>query len=668
MRKKLSFLKLLMVCMALVLMVSCTNSNSKTVLSPNHQVQATINIAGGIKYSLAFNNDTIIDHSSIKWVLKGGKNLENFEVLKTEEETVNNEWDAVWGKRKKVTNNYNQLKIYLRELNTGILLNLYIRAYNDGLGIRYGFPEQQNLKSFELAQEKTQFAFTANHQVWRADYKCYKSSQEQEFLNKRLSTITPKQFIGMPLLVKVNENAYAAITEADLTNWSGAFLRSGSLKNTMVTELTPHTQDTSIAVKRNTPALSPWRVVMVAKQPGGLIESDLIANLNDPVALDDYSWIKPGTTAWDWWWSNRYAPSVNFEVGPNQETMKYFIDFAAKMQWDYQLVDWQWYGHPFLEEGSHNAPNPNVDITTCTDVIDIPSLVEYADKKNVKLIIWLHWWHLNRQMDEAMALYEKWGVSGIKIDFMDRQDQEMVNFYHKVVKKAAEHKLLVDFHGAYKPTGVSRTYPNMITREGVMGNEYTKWSNRITPEHNVTLPFTRGLLGEMDYTPVAFRNVTPDEFVPEFEAEGGSPRVQTTRCHQLAMPVVYESALAIFCDSPDNYDLGTGLEFLKAIPTTWDDTKVLNASVGDYITIARKSGTTWYVGGMTDATERTMNIDLDFLSEGEYNVTLFQDADDANKVPANAVKKEMKVTSKNNISVNLAKGGGFAAVFNKIDD
>ncbi|UZR97504.1 glycoside hydrolase family 97 protein [Chondrinema litorale] len=653
---------------AVLLITSCETQTAKKdiqVSSPDKNVQATIDVKNGLQYAVVFNNDTIIEQSAIDLDLKEFGTLSNFEVVNSTTNTVDDTWSRVWGKRKKVKNNYNELHIQLKEQASSILVDLYVRAYNDGIGIRYGFPEQEKMKSFELAKEKTQFKFTEDHTVWRADYQTYKSSQETEFLNAKLSDIKPSQLIGMPLLVQAKDKAYAVITEANLTDWSGAFLRStDSLKNTMVTELAPLPNDTLIAVKRNTPAVSPWRVVMLAENPGELVESDIIQNLNDPIAIEDASWIQPGVSAWDWWWSNKYAPSANFELGPNQETMKYFIDFAAEMGWEYQIVDWQWYGEPFDETGGRS--NPNVDITTPIEGINIEELVKYANSKNVKIIVWGHWESLKNQLDEALATYEKWGVSGIKIDFMDRQDQEMVNYYHTVVKKAAEHHLVVDFHGAYKPTGFSRTYPNLITREGVMGNEYSKWSDRVTPEHNVTLPFTRGLLGEMDYTPVAFRNVTPENFVLESDAADHSPMVQSTRCHQLAMPVVYESAFGVFCDSPDNYRKGIGLEFLQAVPTTWDESKVLNAAVGDYITVARKSGDTWFIGSMTDATERELNIDLSFLEDGNYKVILFQDDEDANEYPDHAVRKVLTVKNTDQLNVKLAQGGGFAAILKKM--
>lgn len=651
---------LVFLCLALVgLNFSCQSKQNPVVQSPDQAIVAEVSLQNGLHYSVLFKQDTLLSKSGVHLRLKDGTVLEQFKLIASNQTAVNEQWERVWGKRKLVQDHYNELKLQLEELNSGIKVDLYVRAYNDGLGIRYAFPEQSALNRIELAEELTEFSFAEDPTVWAADYVTYVSSQEQEFNKMSLSEITPSQLIGMPMLVELKDKAFVAITEANLTDWAGAFLRKSAEKaNTTVTDLVPLPADSSLAVLRDTPALSPWRVLLIAEDPGKLLESDLIANFNDPIAIDDPSWITPGASAWDWWWSNKYAPAANFDLGPNQETMKYFIDFAAEMGWEYQIVDWQWYGEPFAPDGT---ANPDVDITTCIDGIDVPELVKYANSKHVKLIVWGHWQSLQKQLDEALATYEKWGVSGIKIDFMDRQDQEMVNFYHQVVEKAAQHKLLVDFHGAYKPTGFSRTYPNLITREGVMGNEYNKWSKRVTPEHNVTLPFTRGLLGEMDYTPVAFRNVCPDEFVLEGESKDGSPMVQTTRCQQLAMPVVFESALTVFCDSPDNYRQGIGLDFLTDFPTSWDDSRVLNASVGRFITVARKIGSSWYLGGMTNSEARELTIDLSFLDAGEYLLTLYKDAPDANENPSKAIREERIVTSQEQLKIWMAQGGGFAA-------
>lgn len=340
--------------------------------------------------------------------------------------------------------------------------------------------------------------------------------------------------------------------------------------------------------------------------------------------------------------------------------MKYFIDFAARMGWQYQLVDWQWYGPPFKEDGSFNL---DADITKQIPDIDIPELVQYASEKNVKIILWLLWPNADKQMEEAFALYEKWGVAGVKIDFMDRNDQEMVNFYHRVAKTAAKHHLVVDFHGAYVPDGFSRTYPNLITREGVLGNEYNKWSNRITPLHCLTLPFTRMLAGEMDFTPGGFLNDQPDQF----KVVGGdspAPHVMGTRCFQLAMMVVYESAFQVFCESPYNVRNQPGSDFLKGIPTTWDETKVLEGMPGENIVVARRSGDTWYLGGMS-LNKRKYNITPDFLSTGDYQAIMWSDAPDGDKNPRKLVRKEITVNSQTPISISVAPNGGFVAVLKR---
>jgi alpha-glucosidase len=369
----------------------------------------------------------------------------------------------------------------------------------------------------------TSFRFSSNHKVWAADYKSYASHQEEEFNSMFLEEITPEHVIGLPLLVKIDNKCYAAITEADLTDWAGMYLKKRNRGNSLSFEadLSPLPENPKEKVKILPGSWSPWRVVMLGDSPGALIESEIVNNLNDPCEIKDPSWIVPGISAWDHWWSG--------EVNMNTGTIKDYIQLAADMGWEYMLIDWHWYGPPFTTDGEFRA-DPDADITTVNPEVNMPEVLEFARNKDVKLILWLLWDHVEKQLDEAFALYESWGISGVKIDFMARDDQEMVNWYHKVVKKAAEHKLVVDFHGAYKPTGWSRTYPNLMTREGVLGNEYSKWSSRITPEHNVTLPYTRMLAGHMDYTPGGFLNVTPKDF-----RTGKPAQVMTTRAHQLAM-------------------------------------------------------------------------------------------------------------------------------------
>ncbi len=441
-----------------------------------------------------------------------------------------------------------------------------------------------------------------------------------------------------------------AITEANLDDWAGMYLSgAGSCPNALVTTLSPRPDEPGVLVRSRAPRYSPWRVLMVGQRPGDLIESNLVLNLSEPCTLQDTSWIKPGKSAWDRWWSGSYAPDVNFPVGMNTASMNYFTQFAADMGWEYVLVDWTWYGDPLI---------PNADITKSVPEVDLPAIIQYAHQRKVGVLIWLRWNHVARQMEEAFPLYEKWGISGVKIDFMDRDDQEMVNFYQQVVKKAAQHHLLVDFHGAYKPTGLQRTYPNLVTREGVMGNEYNKWSNRVTPEHKLTLPFTRMLAGPMDFTPGGFRHASK----ATFRAQDVAPFVMGTRAQELAMLVVYESPLQVLCDSPYNYRGQPGLEFYRIVPTTWDETKVLNGQVGEFITMARKSGNRWFVGAMNDSKARTVEVPLSFLESGRFTLQFFADAADAADFPDRIATGNRQVSNSDRLSISLAPGGGYAAV------
>ncbi|MCF8364593.1 MAG: glycoside hydrolase family 97 catalytic domain-containing protein, partial [Bacteroidales bacterium] len=355
-------------------------------------------------------------------------------------------------------------------------------------------------------------------------------------------------------------------------------------------------------------------------------------------------WIKPGKVAWDWFNAlNIYG--VDFESGLNTDTYKYYIDFASKFEIPYIILDEGW--------------SDTEDLFSVNPDIDLPGLFSYAESKNVGIILWVVWNTLDRQLAEALEKFEAWGVKGIKVDFMQRDDQIMVNYYEKIAVEAANHHLIVDFHGSYKPTGLCRTYPNVITREGVHGLENNKWAESVTPEHNVTLPFTRMLAGPMDYTPGAMINCTEKQFKPIFSR----PMSQGTRCHQLAMYVIYESPLQMLADSPSNYyKEPETMKFLKQIPVTWDETKVLDAKIGDYIIIARQKNNKWYLGAMTDWIPRDFEIDLSFLDDGEKQITIWKDGVNADKNPLDLKTVKSTVVKNEKIKIQLASGGGWVAV------
>lgn len=389
--------------------------------------------------------------------------------------------------------------------------------------------------------------------------------------------------------------------------------------------------------------MSPWRVILLSDTPVGLIENTLVTSLNPP-AQGDFSWVKPGKTAWDWW----NGPSLKgvAKPGMNNETMQRFIDFAGNSGLQYMLIDDGWY----VNSGTGGRLLPGSDNLKPIADIDLPGLVRYAADRKVGIWLWVHWKLLDTNMEASLRYYESLGIKGIKADFMDRDDQDMVAFYHRLAKATAAHHLMLDLHGAYRPTGLIRTYPNYVTQEGVLGAEYNKWTRRITARHNVTLPFTRMLLGPMDYTPGGFRNATP----ASFRIEAMSPMVQTTRGQSLAMYVVFDSPFQGVSDSPDNYAGQSGFDFIQDVPSSWDETRAISGAVGEHIALARRSGKNWYVGAMTNESARDMAIPLKFLGKGRFEATIWQDGAAVDRV----TKSTQAAVASDIITVKLAPSGG----------
>ncbi|MGH9941178.1 MAG: glycoside hydrolase family 97 catalytic domain-containing protein, partial [Pyrinomonadaceae bacterium] len=478
---------------------------------------------------------------------------------------------------------------------------------------------------------------------------------EKEFDKITLSRIKPGAKIGLPLVMQTIEGPTLAIAEADLKDYAGMYLHGlEGAPNSLVSRLSPFGgKEEGSAVRASAPHASPWRVVMIGDAPGRLIESTLLLNLNDPNAIRDPSWIKPGKAAWDWWSGQTAAGGVSFKTGMNDATMKHYIDFASEFGLEYMLVDAGWYTPKAYGEDA----DTKADITKSVPEIDLPGLVAYARARQVGLILWLHWITARDQMDTAFPFYERLGVKGVKVDFMDRDDQEMVRFYQRILRKAAEHHLIVDLHGAYKPTGLIRTYPNYLTQEGVLGAEYNKWVARITPTHNLTLPFTRMLTGPMDYTPGGFRNVTREQFT----ARDSAPLVMSTRAHQLAMYVVYDSPLQMVSDYPGAYRGEPGADFLRVVPTSWDETRVLEGRIGEFIVVARRRGREWFVGAMTNESGRTLRLPLGFLKRGAYLITEYADGRDAAANPRQVSAATKSVRASETLTLRLAPSGGYAA-------
>jgi alpha-glucosidase len=617
-----------------------------TVVSPDKKVEIKVSVGESISYSVFFNGKTVLLESPIGFEFKKSPPLgADMKVVHAEPTEIKETWKPVLKRKSEVLNHCNQLKLLLVETRfPSRKINLTFRAYNDGIAFRTEFLGKQKAHQFTITDETTSFIFPGDISCWAANHKGYGSHQENEYFERKLSDLKDEWVIGLPMTAKIDEQCYVAITEANLTDFAGMYLKTVSEKNKIgvKAQLAPmpgqNENDDKVTLKL--PHKTPWRVLMIGETPGDLVESEIITNLNEPCAIEDPSWIKPGISAWDHWWSGR--------VKMDTETINKYIDLASDMGWPYQLIDWQWYG---------NYNTPESDITTVNEAVDLPEVLAYAKKKGVKCWLWLYWSDVdNTDFEKACALYQEWGIAGIKIDFMARDDQEMVNWYHNIVKVAAKYQLMVDFHGAYKPTGIRRTYPNLMTREGVLGNEYNKWSLRVTPEHCLTLPFTRMLAGPMDFTPGGFRNRSGESYANELPSN-----VLGTRCFQLAEFVVFDSPYQVACDHPDQYKDQKGIEFLKEVKTVWDDTKVLNGQIGEYITMARRSGNDWFIGSMTNSFPRELEMRLDFLESGKYKMISFSDDTSPEVKATNLVKAETIVRKGDLVKIDMAAGGGFAA-------
>ncbi|HWT51406.1 MAG TPA: glycoside hydrolase family 97 protein, partial [Caulobacter sp.] len=570
--------------------------------SPGGQTEIRVSDADGqASFAVKYRGETLITPSPLGLSLdKGGALSRNLKIVSAETRKVDQSYDLVVGKARTVRDRFTETTVDFAE-TTGPQRRLRViaRAYDDGVAFRYVLPDQPSLAGVAVRDEATRFDFAADAPCWALNLGRFGTSHEGEYDPIQARSFRASALYELPVVCQTPKAAFA-IAEADLKNWAGLYLTGrGDGGLGLQTKLSPRLDDPSKAVltRIGTDAVSPWRVVMLGDTPGDLVGSNLMTSLNPPMTLADTSWIKPGKAAWDWWNGSKVEGVPN--PGMNDATMKRFIDFAHDAKLDYMLIDEGWY------VGSSEAPvmTPGVDVTRTVPAINIPELVAYGRERGVGIMLWLNWKPLEAQMDEALAAYEKWGVKGIKVDFMDRDDQQIVDFYHRLLTKAGEHHLMVDLHGAYAPRGLIRTYPHYMTQEGVLGAEYNKWSRRITATHNLTLPFTRMLLGPMDYTPGGFRNVRPADFKNQFVL----PTVQTTRGQALAMYVVYDSPLSMVSDSPITYAASpAGLDFVSAVPTSWDETRVLSGEIGQSIVVARRKGAEWWVGAMTNETGRTV--------------------------------------------------------------
>ena len=610
-------------------------------------------------YKVSYKGKPILRYSGLQFnFLEGGKFPVNLKSAKPVYTQKIESYELVVGKNKKITSRYTQMVVAMEE-NTGLKrkINLVVRVFNDGIGFRFEFPEQE-WKSYTLTNEQTEFNIDGNPIVRSLLLPNYTTSHEGEYSVLPLNNIKNDTLMDVPTLFELENGNFVAITEAALSNYAGMYLvrKNGKL----VSSLSPLPGQTEVKVKASIPHQTPWRVLMINDRIGALIESNILTNLNEPCKISDVSWIKPGKTTWPWWNGN-ITPDTNWTPGNNFETNKYYIDFCANNHLEYHSVV-EYGGHEWYKsDGENFFPGPNTDVTKPVPGLNMQQICDYGKQKGVGIRVWVHWQALYPKLEAAFTQFEKWGISGLMVDFMDRDDQEMVNMQEEILRRAAAHKLHIQFHGAYKPTGMHRTWPNEFTREGAMNYEYDKWSDLMTPDHDINIPFTRMLAGSTDYHLGGFRAVPKSKFKIQYSR----PLVMATRAHMLAMYVVLENYLGMVCDYPDAYIGQPGFDFIQQVPTTWDETKVIDAKVGEWICIARRKGEQWFIGSITNSTSREINLHLDFLTSGESEATIYADATDTNENPNHLKISTIPVKQGDIIKLKLESGGGGAIVIRR---
>ena len=768
--------------------VSASAEPTAGVISPDGSLAVTVDVQGPLTYQVQLDGKPLLAPSRLGLAFGDGLKLgEQVQLLGVEQRTSDTWWRNDFGKSSKVRDHFNETRIHFKEIRPApaspVLFDVVVRAYDDGVALRYDLPAQKDLSAFTLTTDQTTFTFPQDARALGGRWAKYFG--EVQYPETRLAAL-PDSKMCLPVVAQT-DHATVAIAEADVRDWAGMFIKGHKQQNAplfssatltgqspplvidvdvsklpdLVLETTEaddgYTNDHTVwadaslvradgsevslssltpvaatqgygklqknltvngkpitlrgkiyaqglgthsasrikyALKTEgspfvrfkavvgiddatsgkgsavfrvantvhsgpvtlgaelasnvvsaTPRQSPWRVLLVGRNPGTLIESNIMVYLATPSQIADTSWIRPGIMAWDKWWSiNGYG---------NMASNKEYIDLASEMGWPYMQVDWGWCD-PVMPGVVPHDPNAELKVN---GTIDLPALFAYAGQKNVKLMLWLHYNNVNRiGIDKTLATVKKWGAAGVKIDFMDRSDQDIVKWYEEVLASAAKHQLVVNFHGAYTPTGLARTWPNYITQEAILGNEYNKMGGYCDPKHHITLPFTRNLLGPGDFTPGGFLNRSVSQW-----RKTSPTQVMGTRARQLALATVLDSPLLCMADSPANYRGQTGLEYFRGLPTVWDETRVLSADLAEHLVEARRKGDIWYIAAMNHDKPLTLRVPLDFLGKGAHTIRIFADKPESATTATEITDTTRPITAKDSLEIPMVGDGGFAA-------
>lgn len=630
--------------------------------SPNGRLKVNINIGDVIDYQVLSGNDILIERSPISLTLDDGTVWGQKPKLSGKTQvTVNEQISSQVYRKSRIKNHYNELTMKFKGN-----YNVIFRIYDDGLAYRF---ESVLKEPFVVKDELVTFNFPSNHKVYIpyvnsvAGFETIENQLINSFENLytycNLSEWDSRRLAFAPILIESTNGRKIVITEADLINYPGMYFQnkdgSNSMKgyfarypdavkqnkNNIREELVLSRKDYIAKCEGKT--LFPWRVIVVSETDKELADNDMVYRLATP-SIGDFSWVKPGKVSWDWW-SNFNLYGVDFQAGVNNETYRYHIDFAAKNGLEYIIMDEGW--------------SDLNDLYRVVPAIDLAELVAYGKSRNVGIILWLPFYGFKGDMENVCKHYSEMGIKGFKVDFMDRDDQPIVDFHYKAAEIAAKNHLLIDYHGTYKPTGLHRTFPNVLNYEGVFGLENYKWidSSYDMVTYDVTIPFIRMLAGPADYTPGAMNNANKENYRPIYS----NPMSQGTRCRQLAQYIVFDAPLNMLSDSPSNYKREKECtDFIAGIPTVWDETVVVEGEVAKYIAIARKKGDVWYLGTMTNWDEREILLDLTFLGGGNYKAEIFRDNVNSNRNASDYAREVLNVPSDKKIEISMKSGGGCA--------
>jgi alpha-glucosidase len=657
MKTKITGLLLALLCPVLL---TAQKAKVYEMKSPDGAIIIKVEAGPKMQWSVQHKGQQLIAPSAISLLLQSGEILgDNAKISSVKTESVNTKFNTINYRKAVIIDVYNQLTLNCKN-DFGVIF----RVYNDAVAYRF-FTKRQG--EIIIKNEEANFNFTDDHMTfipiqWNyRDGKTFNSSFEALYREIKLSQFPKDSLAFLPVLVDIGQNKKVELLEIDLEDYPGMYVDLNQTGKGFKGVYAPYPLETyskginvipskraDYIARTNGPRNFPWRAIAVSEQDKDLLNCDIVQKLASPSRLSDISWIKPGQVSWDWW-NGMNISHVDFRAGMNTASYKYFIDFASSYNVPFILLDAGW--------------NVTGDLTKARPEINLEELIAYGKQKRVGLIVWASWKDILQQKEKVFPFYFKTGVKGMKIDFIDRDDQVAVASTYEIAKLAAENHLLVDYHGVFKPTGLQRTYPNVVGYEGVKGMENVKWANENVPRYDVTLPFIRNLTGPMDYTPGAMRNSNQ----ANFRAINAMPMSKGTRSHQLAMYVVFEVPLQMLSDNPTIYMREHECtDFITKIPTTFDETIPLDGKVAEYVAIARRKGDTWYVGAMTNWTARELNIDFSFLDNNNYRAEVFQDGINADRDATDYKKEVINIKKGDKLTVKLMNGGGWVARMEKV--